>query len=374
MIKASWQRLVHSWRAIARWTFSSLAGVAAIVLMLLWLAGTFQAKISPHQAVAAVSTPLGSRTVAAVTATTRPYTEWAVGSTQAVHETALGSRLLARVVAVHFHAGQLVEKDEKLIELDDADLRAQLDQAAAVVAAAAATLDQARIEHDRISGLIAKNAASSLELTRATNARKAAEADHQRAQKAREESENRLSYATILAPMAGRIVDKRVNVGDTVSPGQPLLSMYDHTRMRLVAVVRESLAHRLSLGQIVGVRLEALQKTCEGVVEEIVPQALAATRSFEVKVAGPCPPGVYPGMFGRIEIPLDPQEAVYIPRSAVIQVGQLDLVDVVHDGQTSRRLVRLGRTLGDNVEVLSGLRAGEKVALDESSPATQPQS
>jgi RND family efflux transporter MFP subunit len=349
-----------------------LAGVAVIVVMLLWLAGAFHSKISPDKAVAAVPKPVGSRPVAKVSATTRPYSEWAVGSTQAVHETTLGSRLLAKVVAVNFHAGQLVQKDEKLIELDDADLRAQLDQATAVVAAAAATLDQARTEHERISGLIAKNAASSLELTRATNALKSAEADHQRAQKAREEAENRLSYATIRAPMAGRIVDKRVNVGDTVSPGQPLVSMYDHTRMRLVAVVRESLAHRLSLGQMVGVRLEALQKTCEGLVEEIVPQALAATRSFEVKVSGPCPPGVYPGMFGRIEIPLDPQEVVYIPRAAVIQVGQLDLVNVVSDGQTSRRLVRLGRAAGDNVEILSGLQAGEQVALNESSTSTQP--
>ncbi len=242
-----------------------------------------------------------------------------------------------------------------------------------VVAAAAATLDQARTEHERISGLIAKNAASSLELTRATNTLKSAEADHQRAQKAREEAENRLTYATVRAPMAGRIVDKRVNVGDTVSPGQPLLSMYDNTRMRMVAVVRESLAHRLSLGQVVGVRLEALQKTCQGKVEEIVPQAQAATRSFEVKVSGPCPPGVYPGMFGRIEIPLDPQEVFYIPRSAVIEVGQLELVDVVHDGRTSQRLVRLGRTADDKVEVLSGLKPGEQVALSESATSTQPQ-
>jgi multidrug efflux pump subunit AcrA (membrane-fusion protein) len=108
-------------------------------------------------------------------------------------------------------------------------------------------------------------------------------------------------------------------------------------------------------------------------VEEIVPQAQAATRSFEVKVSGPCPPGVYPGMFGRIEVPLDPQEAVYIPRSAVMQVGQIDLVDLVRDGQTSRRLVRLGRTTGENVEVLSGLSPGEQVALNETSVSTRTQ-
>jgi RND family efflux transporter MFP subunit len=351
-----------------------LAGVAAIVLMLLWLAGAFHSKIAPDEVVAATATPLGGRPVVNVSSTTVPYSEWAVGSTEAVYETTLGSRLLAKVVAVNFHAGQLVQKGDKLVELDDADLRAQLDQATAVVAAAAAALDQARIEADRITRLIAQQAATQIELTRANNALKSAEADHERAEKARVEAETRLSYAIVRAPMAGRIVDKRVNVGDTVSPGQPLVSMYDHTRMRLVAVVRESLAHRLALGQMVGVRLESMKKTCQGEVEEIVPQATAATRSFEVKVSGPCPPGVYPGMFGRIEIPLDPQEVISIPRSAVMQVGQLDLVDVVEGANTVRRLVRLGREMNDNVEVLGGLKAGEQVVVNESSARTKPQS
>ncbi len=365
MSKASWTR-------VTRWTLSTVMAVAVIVLMLLWLAGTFNSKISPGEPVAARTAELGTRRVATVNSTTMPYSEWAVGSTQAVHETTLGSRLLAKVVAVNFHAGQLVQKDEKLIELDDADLRAQLDQASAVVAAAAATRDQAKTEFDRISSLIEQKAASSIELTRATNAMKSAQADHQRAQKAREEAENRLSYATVRAPMAGRIVDKRVNVGDMVSPGQPLVSMYDNTRMQLVAVVRESLAHRLSVGQMVSVRLETLHKQCQGEVEEIVPQATAASRSFEVKVTGPCPPGVYPGMFGRIEVPLDAQEAVFIPQGAMIEIGQLTLVDVVDGNTTSRRLIRIGRPMDDSVEVLSGLKPGEQVALNESSSRTRP--
>ena len=364
MVKVSWRRAI-------RWILSTVMAVGVIVVMLLWLAGTFNSKISPSEEEAR-TTELGTRQVATVNSTTMPYSEWAVGSTQAVHETTLGSRLLAKVVAVNFHAGQLVQKDEKLIELDDADLRAQVDQASAVVAAASATLDQAKTEYDRTKQLVAQQAASAIEFTRVTNALRSAEADHQRAQKAREETENRLTYATVRAPMAGRIVDKRVNVGDTVSPGQLLVSMYDNTRMRLVAVVRESLAHRLSVGQMVGVRLETLHKQCQGEVEEIVPQATAASRSFEVKVAGPCPPGVYPGMFGRIEIPLDPQEAVYIPQGAVIEIGQLNLVDVVDGNTTSRRLIRLGRMMDDNVEVLSGLKPGEQVALNESSSRTRP--
>ncbi len=362
------------WQPIVRWVLATTGAIAVIVLMLLWLGGAFHHKIAPGQAIAAPAAVPGDRPVVEVRSVQQPFAEWAVGTTRAVHETTLGSRLLAKVVAVSFRAGQLVEKDQVLIELDDADLRAQVEQATAVVAAASAVLDQARTESDRIQKLTTQQAASELELSRVTNTLRGAEADKRRAEQALNEAQTRLSYAKILAPVAGRIVDKKVDVGDTVTPGQPLVTLYDHTRMQLVAVVRESLAQRLKVGDWITVRLEAMGKECEGRVEEIVPQAQAASRSFEVKVSGPCPPGVYPGMFGRIKIPLDPQEVVYIPRAAVTQVGQLDLVDVT-DGRTiQRRLVRLGRSFDENVEVLAGLAVGEKVALPVGSPQTRPSS
>lgn len=360
------------WQAIARWSAATVVAIGAIVLMILWLAGTFKYKIPPSQAHAAAVPAPPDRPIVEVKSMMRPYAEWAVGTTRAVHETTLGSRLLAKVVAVNVHAGQLVEKGAVLMELDDADLRAQVEQAQAVVASSSAVLDQARIEFERISRLIKEQAASDLELSRVTNALRGAEADKRRAEEALREAQTRLSYATVRSPMDGRIIDKKVDVGDTVTPGQPLVSMYDPTRMQLVAVVPESLAYRLAVGKWVGVRLQALDKECEGRVDEIVPQAFAASRSFEVKVSGPCPPGVYPGMFGRIKIPLDDQRVTYIPRAAVRQVGQLELVDVVTQGRLERRLVRLGREFDDNVEVLSGLAVGEQVVLPATSPQTRP--
>jgi membrane fusion protein (multidrug efflux system) len=355
-----------------RWTVAALAAVAFVVLMILWLAGVFVAKIASEAPAPEAGRPLGDRAVVQAVATTRPYAEWAVGTTKAVRETTLGSRILAKVVAVHVTAGKIVEKNALLLELDDADLRAQLEQAVAEVDAAQAALDQAQTEHERIEGLMKQQAASPLELTTATNALREAAARKRRAEQARAEAQTRLGYTQIRAPMAGRIVDKLVDVGDTVTPGEPLVRMYDHTRMQLVAVVRESLAQRLAVGQYLTVRLDALNKECEGRVDEIVPQTAAASRSFEVKVSGPCPPEVYPGMFGRVRIPLDPQRLIVIPAAAVEAVGQLDLVDVVEGGRTYRRFVRLGRALaGGQVEVLSGLEPGQPVAI-RSGAATHP--
>jgi multidrug efflux pump subunit AcrA (membrane-fusion protein) len=133
--------------------------------------------------------------------------------------------------------------------------------------------------------------------------------------------------------------------------------------MQMVVTVRESLAQRLAVGQKVRGRLEALKHDCEATISEIVPEAQAASRSFTVKVTGPCPPGVYSGMFGRIFIPLEDEELVVVPTAAVFKVGQLDMVDVVVDGTVRRRSVQLGRKLDRDYEVLAGLTPGEKVVL-----------
>jgi len=113
------------------------------------------------------------------------------------------------------------------------------------------------------------------------------------------------------------------------------------------------------VGQPIEVRID--NKQCIGTISEIVPEAESSSRAFQVKVTGPCPEGVYSGMFGRILIPLDEEPVLVIPRQAVQSVGQLDLVNVATEGAVSRRAVRLGRTIGDDVEVLSGLREGEQV-------------
>jgi multidrug efflux pump subunit AcrA (membrane-fusion protein) len=140
--------------------------------------------------------------------------------------------------------------------------------------------------------------------------------------------------------------------------------------MQLVATVRESLAHRLKVGQPIEVRIENFNKRCSGTISEIVPEAQSSSRAFQVKVTGPCPEGMYSGMFGRIVIPLDEEEVLVIPRRAVQSVGQLDLVNVSSESGVSRRAVRLGRTIGEHVEVLSGLRAGEQVQAPTNAIAT----
>jgi membrane fusion protein, multidrug efflux system len=363
--------LLKHWKA---WGAKAVvaAGFATLVLVLmLWLAGRFSPKVPSAARPTGPAVPAAVPTLA--TATVRlvrlPITETAVGSIKAIYETSVASRLAARVVEVNLKAGQRVKTGDVLVRLDDSDLRARLKQAQAEVDRARAVKAIAESELRRITPLRKQNAASANEFERAETAVKTADADLERAGQAVREAESLLEYATVKAPLDGIVVDKKVDVGDTALPGQVMARVYDPNSMQLVASVRESLTQRLRVGQPIGVRVDVLAKTCEGRVAEIVPESETGSRTFQVKVSGPCPPGIYSGMFGRILIPLDEEEVLVVPREAVRRVGQLELVEVADAGRVQRRSVRTGRVIAGQFEVLSGLRPGEQVVVPESAGA-----
>ena len=173
----------------------------------------------------------------------------------------------------------------------------------------------------------------------------------------------------MLAPFAGIVVDKTVQPGDTVAPGQVMLSLYDPSQMQLVASVRESLAKRLQVGQMLMARLESLGFECQATISEMVPKADISSRSFEVKVTGPCPAGVYSGMFGRLMLPLDDEQLLLIPVNTIQRVGQLTYVQVASGEQLVRRSVQVGRVFDERVEILAGIQVGERVFVPNSATA-----
>lgn len=337
---------------------------AGVVLLMLYLAETFSPKVPPLHAAGTTPAPTTLSTLVTATLVKRPVVESAVGTVRATSEATISSRLSARVVAVPLRAGQQVSQRDLLVQLDDSDLKARLQQVEAQVRAAVAARDQASRDEQRLRGLPERGAATQFEYDQALARLQAAAAEVQRAEQAVVEVRSLLEYTALRAPMSGIVVDKRVEVGDTVTPGQVLLTMYDPSKMQLEASVRESLAARLRVGQSIAVKLDALEHGCDGTVSEIVPRAEAASRSFLVKVTGPCPEGIYSGMFGRLLIPLDEEQVLLVPASAVRRVGQLQLVDVLQDGQLVRRSVRIGRTFDGMLEIVSGLSDGDQVALE----------
>lgn len=351
-----------------------IGGFAVVVAVpLLYLAGTFSPKVpqspgGPGQ----VAHPRGQ--AVSVEQVALPVVESAVGTIRAVREMAIGSKLLARVVEVNLRAGQEVKTDDVLVRLDDTDLQAKLQQAKATLTSMEASRAQASADEQRSASLIQSNAISRQEYEKAVTALKSAEAEVQRVKESVKEVQAMLDWSVVRSPIDGTVIDKQVDVGDMVTPGKLLVTLYDPTQMQLVANVRESLTDKLTVGQEIGVRIDTLNKMCSGRISEKVPQAQASSRAFQVKVTGPCPDGIYSGMFGRILIPLGEETVTVIPLRAVRKVGQLELVEVVEQDRVIQRAIRTGRELGnvtakdgrtlqDQVEVLSGLRAGEQISV-----------
>lgn len=143
---------MRAWIHLMRTGAVILISVGGIVVLLIWLAGGFHEKIEPGPTEVGVR-PLGQARTMTVEPVTVPLAEDAVGTVRAAHETEVGAKIMARVLAVHFQAGQRVEQGQVLVELEKGDLAARVSQAQAAVDAARAALDQAQTDYDRIGAL-----------------------------------------------------------------------------------------------------------------------------------------------------------------------------------------------------------------------------
>ena len=367
--KSALQAIANLFRKFGYW-LTVIIGCLAVLIMLLWVSGTFHTKVPEHAESQLPAVPQGA-TLHVVEVITVPRYETAVGTIQAIRDASVASKILARVEEVNVTAGQKVKSGEVLVRLQNEDLVARLGQVDSNRSGAEGRLIQAKAEFDRAASLLAQRAISQSEYQGREADLRSATAELERSKQAVEEAKAQLAYAEVVAPFDGLIVDKQVKPGDTAVPGQVLFRLYDPTHMQLVAQVRESLALTLKPGQRILAGLSALGYECEATISEVVPQSNSATHSFEVKVVGPCPPGIYSGMFGRLKLPIGNEEAIVIPKNAITRVGQLTMVQVAKEGVMELRNVQIGREIDGRLQVLAGLQPGEKVVLDSTGTGGQ---
>lgn len=396
----------------ALWAPPVLAAV--LIVLMLWLSGTFIDKIRADTPVKMGKGSPSAVKTQAVETRVFPLTVDQVGTVQTRMRAEVAGRIMAQTREVAVHEGQTVTGPEGgqdgkatvLARLDGRDIEAKLSQAQTQVTAAEKALagaaaqlaaaeaqrqaaeaqaTQALTDFKRMEGLSASGAATSQQLDHARAQKDVAEAQvraavqqvvavrsdaarleaqKEQAVAAVREAQVMLSYTTIEAPFSGRLVRKTVEAGDMVMPGQPLFVIETSAEPELHGVVAESLVAGMKLDQKLDVRIDALQQTLQGTVREIVPQADPRTRTLLVKVALPPQPGLVSGQFGKLAVPTGTYQAMVIPARAVRRVGQLQLVDVLDDkGVPHRRFVTLGRPHEDLVEVLSGLKPAEQVVI-----------
>ncbi len=339
--------------------------LVALVFFLAWMGGAFHEKVPPGIAVI-VRPKAAGRTLVTTERTVGTETVTVVGSVQPRRKTDVASQLLASVREIRPRPGDRVKAGEVMITLDDRELNAQQREAAASLTSAEADLATRKSEYERIKNLRESGSISVEELNRVEGAYRVTEAQVRRAKETISRIEIQITYTKIAASTDGLVSDRFAEPGDLAAPGKPLLTVYDPNDLELQVNVPESLAAAILVGQKLDIRIDANQLAITAIVREVVPLAQAASRSVLVKLALPQASSnpILPGMFGRAAIPVGRVERVWLPHSAVLRIGQLDLVEVADsDGTLSRRFVRLGRVAADKVEILAGLSPGEQVAL-----------
>ena len=329
-----------------------IIGILGLAIVIAWSGGFLSKKVKPDslESQAGIAVSADAATVEVKTESA-PVRVEVVGTTASEEKINLSARIPAYVGEIFASAGDRVKKGQKLIVLDDRDIRQQL-------AGAEAQLNQAKTEYERAKQLFEKEATTQQALT-------AAESMYAGARAQVEQVKVMLTYAQVESPIDGIVTERRIQAGDLANPGMLLLAVYDPLRMRLEAPVPVRLVDRLALGQDVEVSLERPARVLKGQVSEIVSEVDAASRTQLVKVHLDGVAGdVLPGTFGRLWVDAESREAVFVPASAVRQIGQLAFVQVVRDGRAVRRLVKTGPIRGDRVEILSGLRAGEVILVN----------
>ncbi|WP_034602881.1 efflux RND transporter periplasmic adaptor subunit [Maridesulfovibrio frigidus] len=367
-----------------------------LTLLVLWLAGAFSSGvIQQGRIVPTRSTEDPALTVQAQLVTV-PVMYEAVGTVRPKTETNIESQVTGKVLKVLVRAGDKVSKDDELIVLDSRGFQTRLEsaeqglksaealrrQAAESINAARAASSKATSTWKRIKILHEDKVATLDELDRmesdylqakaylaqADDGFTAASAKVKQALKGVEEARINLGYTKILAHTDGEVARRKVEPGDIAFPGKSLMLIQTSGSLRLEALVREGVIGKVRPGVKLSVEIGALNERCEGIVEEVVPSADPSTRTFLVKVGLEQLPGLYPGMFGRLLVPIREKEIVVVPERAVSRVGQLETVLLNTSEIWEPVYVQTGLTYGKNIEIMSGLRGNETVGMTALEP------
>jgi membrane fusion protein (multidrug efflux system) len=276
----------------------------------------------------------------------------AIGNAVANESAEITSKTVNTVTAIHFVEGQFVRRGTVLVELDSAQVRADL-------AAAEAALAESQSQYKRSRELLATNVLSQsqmdqLEATLKTNEARVAAA------------KARLEDTIIRAPFSGRIGFRRISVGGLVNPGTVICTIDDTSVMKLDFTVPQSYMFGIAPGTPITAQIAGVpDKTFEGRIVTLDSRVDPVTRSIVVRAELPNPDGVLkPGMFMTAKVDAGVTEALLVPEGAIVPEQGRTFVFVVQDGIALKREVTLGRRRVGEVQITAGLSAGERVIVE----------
>jgi RND family efflux transporter MFP subunit len=296
---------------------------------------------------------------------------------EAVRQSVVSAQVAGAIVALEVQAGDRVKAGQTLARIDARTAEQNASASDAQVRSAQAMLDVARKDFERQKQLYDKQYISQAALERAESQFKATQAQAAALLAQAGAARTQTGLHVVRAPFAGVVAEVPVALGDMALPGKPLLTLYEPGALRVTAALPQSLLRSSQAGlKVEFPGLPPAQRWFEPAPDQVqlLPTVDAATHTVQLRVKLPvAQPGLVPGLFARVWLSGAAAAAaprLYMPAAAVVRRAELSGVYVVDaKGAAVLRQVRLGRTQGDSVEVLSGVSAGERVALDPQAAA-----
>ena len=296
----------------------------------------------------AALTPVSVRSLRVVEQKTAALVE-VVGTVQAVEKAAIASKITGTIADMPVVLGSRVKKGDLLVKISVEEISARVLQAQA-------QLTQARRNLEREEKLLTKKATTTETVKSMRDMFTVAKAGFREAQ-------TMLDYATITAPFSGVVTSKIAYAGDLATPGTPLLQLENDKNLQVVTGVPESLVANISLGDMLSVTVPAVGLQTRGTVAEIAPTTDPLSRTSAVKINIEQNDNLRTGQFARVSLPGTETTTLFVPLSAIVAFGQMDKIFVAERGKARLRLVRTGIRSGDQVEILTGIHAGEEIII-----------
>jgi membrane fusion protein, multidrug efflux system len=286
---------------------------------------------------------------------------------EAVRQSTVSAQISGRIVELRFDVGDYVKKGEVIVRIDERAAGQALAASEAQVREADAAARNARVNFDRSRQLLAQKFISQAALDKADADYKQAQARLSAMLAGAGQAATERSFATIVAPYSGVVSVRHVELGEMASPGKPLMTGFDPSTLRAVANVPQAQVAAIQASGRARIEVPATGRWFEVRKLTVVPSADPRTHTTQVRLELPEDArGIYPGVFARAHFAIGRAPRLLMPRAAVFQRSEVTGAYVIDEkGMPRLRQIRLG-TVGDEnaIEVLAGLKPGERVALE----------
>ncbi|MEP7314297.1 MAG: efflux RND transporter periplasmic adaptor subunit [Pseudomonadota bacterium] len=286
------------------------------------------------------------------------------GVIEAVNQGTVAAQTSGRVTAINYDVNDFVPAGAVIVQLRATEQRSGLLQAEAALREALSRETEAQTRYQRVSDMYARKVVAKAMLDEVSTARDAAVARLAAARAGRDSAREGVAYTEVRAPYAGIVTRRLVQVGETVAPGTPLVSGLSLQYLRVVVDVPQS-----AIEQVRSIRKAAIyvgERRIEATKLTVFPEAATPSITFRARLDLPeNATDLYPGMFVKAAFVVGEALRLRIPASAMVERSEVAAVYVVSpEGRVTMRQIRPGLRMDGEVEVLAGLDAGERVAVD----------